>query len=116
MKVLVACEFSGVVREAFRKRGHDEKEEGKEAEEGEALRQRNDDEGSLLQFHTLGTSAEVEALEAHLRLSRAIEEAKREREQKAEVGIPVCSMWGLVSSEEYERRSYNPGWRSKRLG
>ncbi len=23
MKVLVACEFSGVVREAFRKRGHD---------------------------------------------------------------------------------------------
>lgn len=23
MKVLVACEFSGVVREAFRRRGHD---------------------------------------------------------------------------------------------
>ena len=23
MKVLVACEFSGIVREAFRKRGHD---------------------------------------------------------------------------------------------
>ena len=23
MKVLIACEYSGVVREAFRKRGHD---------------------------------------------------------------------------------------------
>jgi hypothetical protein len=79
---------------------------GKTSKEREAIRQRYDDAIRVLQLYQECLKAEIEAVEANLRLLECSEETIEEQEQAPQMGIPMQEMQGLVRPERGKRRSH----------